>query len=1036
MLVFHPNQIKSATDNAGTFDGGNNDIRFQVGSDALPDADAMRDELDRRLGGKATQDENGVVERKKWNRSVWIEHHVDRLFPLKVLQDLVAEANGIEVSDFDNAYMQGTHVAGKIDAEYQEFSKSIFEPMLDAMAEVARKAGINQRMLENYLMCKHGMERNATMRAEERAVLDEMLADKRIGQERYDERVSELDNKHYSGLTAILQELEGKTIDEFIAEVEARAGDSLIADMWNKANAVSHFSLNRQMQSGMLSRERYGLIQSKGWKYYVPLRGHSDMTAEKNWEYASGAEVFMSRPVEHKANGRVTRAESPITFMKQMAHTAIKNGVENEHKQAFYRFALKDKTGMLTTSTAWYERSNTEVDDAGRPVWYAVSAPAFDTKEEYEQWEEEMERKANEPNANVRKGRGGLNVGMFIEKRTKANHAVSVWIGGELRYVYVNGNPRPAQALMGTNMVRTEVLQKYVAPVTRWMAQLNTTRNPAFVMTNFVRDVKNSLPKLYAKEGTKYVGTYVASVDNALMALGRWKAGKLDLSNDNDKWLYEFIMNGGLTGYSRMMSVQESLKDINKEVERRLRNRKYGVHTAMDIWDAGNDYVENVVRLATYIASRKSGRTVIRSVNDAKDVSVNFNRMGAGGLGNAHMKCLYMFFNANIQSLSSQWQIAKHNPIRWSLTCGVMASLAYAKIALIHALGGDDGLDEYLRMSDYERYSNDAYLLEIMGSGRLKDKVLKFSNPHEYRPVLAIGEQLYLGMSGKYGWDKVTGNIASSFGDLVPMGLPEATEGNLVSLLPDAVKPIGQLYVNEDFMGNRIWNEWANERASADNRAVRNLDGTYKANRWLVATTKKLDELTGGDGVRKGWLSVNPDGANHILNGYLGGAYRQLANSADLILNGAELGLREKGEFAWRKVPFVNSFYRDMNELQLTPSYIRSDFLELKKMAKELKEDKKSYEEAVRKGTIDKDTYFLKSQELAIRSIEVRVAKMLLDDVEKSRQQLKGSIDKSERDMLERNIDQLMRTAYKVVNSDEVEQLIDREKQKVLERAN
>lgn len=58
-------------------------------------------------------------------------------------------------------------------------------------------------------------------------------------------------------------------------------------------------------------------------------------------------------------------------------------------------------------------------------------------------------------------------------------------------------------------------------------------------------------------------------------------------------------------------------------------------------------------QLFVYITSREHRRFIIQSVSDAKEVTVNFNRSGAGGYGAAWFRSLYLFVNAGVQVLSN-----------------------------------------------------------------------------------------------------------------------------------------------------------------------------------------------------------------------------------------------------------------------------------------------------------------------------------------------------------------------------------------------
>lgn len=75
----------------------------------------------------------------------------------------------------------------------------------------------------------------------------------------------------------------------------------------------------------------------------------------------------------------------------------------------------------------------------------------------------------------------GLNINYRINKNNISQHVVQVKNGGKDYVIYINGNPRAAQAINGlTNPnVEQNPIFRSIATANRWLAANFTTRNPA-----------------------------------------------------------------------------------------------------------------------------------------------------------------------------------------------------------------------------------------------------------------------------------------------------------------------------------------------------------------------------------------------------------------------------------------------------------------------------------------------------------------------------------------------------------------------------
>lgn len=89
------------------------------------------------------------------------------------------------------------------------------------------------------------------------------------------------------------------------------------------------------------------------------------------------------------------------------------------------------------------------------------------------------------------------------------------------------------------------------------MAEMATARNVEFAISNAMRDLEFSTT-LIPKEGTEYYGRYVKNyltcIKNISRLVNRLNGNTLDMSNPLEKAFYDFIYNGGETGYTFMSS--------------------------------------------------------------------------------------------------------------------------------------------------------------------------------------------------------------------------------------------------------------------------------------------------------------------------------------------------------------------------------------------------------------------------------------------------------------------------------------------------
>ncbi|GHU74277.1 hypothetical protein FACS189413_19010 [Bacteroidia bacterium] len=375
---------------------------------------------------------------------------------------------------------------------------------------------------------------------------------------------------------------------------------------------------------------------------------------------------------------------------------------------------------------------------------------------------------------------------------------------------------------------------------------------------------------LIVKEDAKYLGKFLVN-ENILNPSGAWeKLVKYEKNPDTaDKYVREFFKHGGDTGYSHLFELRDMQREIDKAINPKL--------TLDKAWDAFkwpfetiNKIIENTTRLAVYQTSREMGRSIERSISDAKEITLNFNRKGAGGGFSDYVMSAYLFVNAGVQALANFLGIFMKHPVKMTGLIGGYVSMGMIT-PLINAMlmGGDD--DEYWNLPDYERQNNICL--------RIGDGFMKIPLPQELRVFNKIGDEIAQVIAGRKDFGDAFGSSLLGLLDLIPTDPMGAAEtGTISSVLPDAFKLWFQLAENKNFTGSPIGKEkaWKNKALPEWRREnIRiNREGEPITPGPVIFLTRMANYVTGGDNYEKGVINVNPDDVNHILRGYLGGFYQ------------------------------------------------------------------------------------------------------------------------------------------------------------------
>lgn len=870
----------------------------------------------------------------------------DSMLGLKTLQDAVAKATRSRILDYENAYMAENALSSVNEAEFNAYRKAAFEPILKAMSRL-EKMGSTIDEIRDYLITKHGIERNREMAVKRalsqnsetyKSLLDEYIGRRNEIRENgrsWEEQQSEMDrlaeeyganlSDDFSGFTSMYPNEDNTGYDpdsarRYVLDYESRYDTSeLSASVKRATDAI----LAKQRDSGLMSQNTFDSI-SDMYQFYVPLRGWEETTADEVYAYLTSESQTFNAPIKTVV-GRKSKADDPIATIANMAESGIMQGNRNLMKQKFLTMVQNHKTDLVSVSEMWVR-----LDEASGE-WIAVfpDIPSNANPEQVESivesFNKRMEELSNEKGSNVRRSRDAIGIPYKILPKDLKEHQVIVKRAGKEYVLTINGNPRAAQALNGlTNPDNTKgwfgTVERYAGWLNRNLAANFTTRNPNFMVSNFLRDALYSNTTVWVKESPVYAWKFnknfaMVNPINMYRLVKGYENGTLDMSDPLNKAYHDFVMRGGETGYTNLRDVEAKKKAIQKELQ--YSKQKVSIGKALKIlgeWmDLFNKSVENCARFAAFLTSREMGRSMDKSIYEAKEISVNFNKKGAGSkflntegqtkIGNASAftsglsRSMYVFWNAGVQGMYNFGRMAKDNPKKF---LGLASSfyLLGTIMPMIAAAFGDDEDDDYYDLPEYVRRNNICFR---NGGGNW----ITIPMPIELRAIYGLGEMSSGIVSGKekYTDKKMAMKIAEQMSQVLPLDMMEGG-GGFSAFVPSSVKPLIEAGDNKDWTGLPLYKDNDFNKGMPEwTKAFKSVDPA------ILAMTKYANDLTGGNKYSKGDVNLNPAIIEHILDGYFGGieaTRSQLVKSAE-----TAWGSRD---FDWRNIPVGNRLIKSGDE--------------------------------------------------------------------------------------------------------------------------
>lgn len=903
----------------------------------------------------------------------------DSMLAIRKAQEAIMKEVGVDrLNMAEDAYTAENRSHGKGKNEFEEYNNEFLQPLRKAYHQMKKVLGDSYDNVRIYMMAKHGLERNAQMAFKKsleadyedvaqrsaaykaykgdmnRIINDSDLEFGRVDFTTWRQRDNALRTKYspsfmdyrynkmgiaydYSGLSAIF---DGSDFEEAAHKLISEIESKYVAEtknLWDATNAATKKILRDGYKAGMMSKDTYQYVRDM-YSHYIPLRGWDGTTADQVWDYIGGGKGAFNQTLK-KAHGRTSIADDPIAYIENMAESGILLNNKNWVKQHLMLLAQNHPTSLLTLSKAWYVKS---VDDNGNEEWIPATPQitsqmdSNQVKAAIDAFEKKMEQMAQTGDATQK--RDGLNIAYPQTHSEEREHEVRVMKDGEEYVIYVNGDPQLAQAMNNTRAHRVREIQsgkldRAAAWLGRKMAAAYTSLSPLFIPSNYFRDLTMTLASTAIREDAKYnylLRKNLATSWNLGFMLRDYQNGKLrdKVNNGNatpkEQMFYDFMMNGGETGFVSSLDVEDLKKKFKndlKDLDRWKANPVKVGHTIMDGIEFLNRAIEDSNRFAVYMTSIQYGRSIDEAVNDAKDVTLNFNRKGTGEYGWQMIRNLYLFINPAVQSLQTLGALVKHHPFKFTavtaswLASGVMVPIVNA--ALMSLLGGDDDKDKYWQFTKWDRRNN------LIMWVPFTHEYIKIPLAQEFRAFYGIGDMIASKMMGgelaEESWIQYAEDLLGQVVDMLPLD-PTGYDGNIaVSLMPNAIRPVFELAFNVDFTGKPLFKE--TEYNKYDPNFTKAYVGTPD---WLVRASKMVNSI-GNDypDVQQNSIDAfgdprynlnNPAVVDHVLSSYLGGAYTM----GSQVLGVLTKSLNDPKEIKVADIPLVSKFVSNPDDRPVT----------------------------------------------------------------------------------------------------------------------
>ncbi|HIG8574395.1 TPA: LPD38 domain-containing protein [Escherichia coli] len=768
--------------------------------------------------------------------------------------------------------------------------------VLKAVQENIRKTGGKIDDSNNAYMAEelfHGKAENDLNVMKERYVqpLAKLLADYKIAQADLDEylyaRHAPERNVHIAKINPRMPDGGSGMTNAEAAEIMQRVRNSGKQAQYDRLAGIIDDMLARRREiireAGL---EESGVVDAwqKAYRYYVPLKGQ-DVDGVVS-QPRTGKGFTIGGRESKQAMGRASRAQSPSTqAIQDLSESLIRNR-KNEVGNAFLKLVQ---------------------DNPDKDYWQVFTDDRPDTMRVI------AERKDQETGETIREV-----VERPVPMAMMADRYFTTKKDGKTYYIKLH-DPRLMRAMKNMGPETSNAVIRTLGKVNRFLATVNTSYNPEFLVSNFIRDVQTAVMNLKAEQGRS--DGKLKELDNlsalavvkdsrsAMSAVYASLRGKT-LTGKGAQWQKvwkEFVEDGGKTGWFNMGDLEGQQKEMDRLVSLAKggwKGQSIGAwHSFLNLVEDANGAVENALRLSAYKHARDAGLSRQQAASLAKNMTVNFNRRGEQGM---LMNSLYMFANASIQGTANLVRTLGHlngdgpllERLRWK-NLNVPQKIVLAAVGAGYLLGSlnrsvagedDDGVNWYDKVPSHVKERN-LVIMKSMFGGKAGE-YWSIPLPYGYNVFFLLGHTAEGVAAGDLTASRAAGNVVGGIlGAFSPIGseTSETLSGALLkNAAPTILRPFANLAMNENFMGAQIYQENMPFGTPKPDSQLgrRSTPEAYKAFAfWLNA-------FSGGSQYRPGAVDITPESLKFWIDYISGGTGRFISKTTDAAvksLNGIDI---------------------------------------------------------------------------------------------------------------------------------------------------
>ena len=782
---------------------------------------------------------------------------------------------------------------GKVQVDLDAFHKDHVDPIGDLIAEL----GYTVEAVDIYLIAKHAAERNDAIaeKVKDQRARNIQRVEREIEQLKDDVGVDhtvaianrEAKLKEYDELPLAFQDTgSGMTYAEAEKVLDLAKQEGTESDLERIAEKVYDMLgeyRERMVTSGLLDEETRADWEER-FEFYVPLKGFAAQDDGETYVRDAKSRGFSVVGKESmKAKGRKTLPFSPLLTSFEDVQKKIIRARKNE-----YANTLLDLLSELGNSDS-YTIYNTKF----RPM-----------KESDELTQQELRQMSLDvrPNGDPR----------YVEVKRDGQTFFIEFASDKLNHALQNMSvPMLSRA--------NESISKVLTLATRFQTfrrNMLINYNPTWGAVNPMRDVATGV--MYAlgemdKKGSRVKGQNLAgkaaqSYLPAVRSLWRYYRGKPARDgNEMDAYAKEYVEVGAPTGMVLMKDADEQLRILRNKLKRGY--TREALKTMAKVVEDYNITMENAIRFALYVEARKIGVAPDDAATFTKDSTVNFNRKGED---TAVVNAGYLFFNAAVQGNMNFLQALQDDGGKGDkrTTTARKAALGLvalgSAITLFNILSSEEDDDEELIYADIPEHGKNRALLFMYG----QEEGFALPAPYGYNFFTNIGRlSTEVGMgtkdfkeAGYQLWE----NFLLNFVPVAPSA-GENWEDSARGFYPDLLELHLDMMANKNFFGSDIYieqNPLFVERSAAYNER-RSTDKMFSV------PAQFLNDLTGGDKYRDGYIAMNPDKMQYVYEYFLGGVGRFISQTTDVVSR----GLADE-EFRKQDLPLVGTFFESPSDYE------------------------------------------------------------------------------------------------------------------------